>query len=201
MAVEKEVVKQTGKGVGVYTVIVDDCDAGLLQKNWGIKVDRSNVYVHLKASKKVISLHREVMALVLDYEIPDGYVVDHINGNGLDNRRENLRLATKLQNSANKRKEVKSSSGYRGVYYHKRAKRYEASITIHLGYFDTAEDAHEAYKKAHIGRHGEFSPYYEEAGTPINITLKRINGAWQVSADGDLPDVVEIKYWRKESGN
>jgi hypothetical protein len=37
--------------------------------------------------------------------------------------------------------------------------------------------------------------------TAINITLKRINGAWQVSADGDLPDVVEITYWRKESGN
>jgi hypothetical protein len=96
-----------------------------------------------------------------------------------------------------------TSSPYVGVVFYKRYSKWRAYIMankkqLHLGYFDTPEEAHEVYKKAHVDRFGEFSPYYEDAGTPINITLRRVNGSWQVSADGDLPDLVEMTYWRKD---
>ncbi len=79
-------------------------------------------------------------------------LVDHRNGNGLDNRRSNLRPATSTQNSANKRK-TRGSSRYKGVTWNKNAKRWQASIQVnrkrrHLGYFLAEEPAARAYDAA-----------------------------------------------------
>lgn len=74
-------------------------------------------------------------------------VVDHINGNGLDNRRENMRLISQRENCINQPKPRKSKSGFRGVVFRKDcANRYQAVIRIDgrvssLGFYDTAEEA------------------------------------------------------------
>lgn len=88
--------------------------------------------------------------------------VDHGDGDGLNNRRYNLRAATHAQNCQNTRMSRRNSSGYKGVSFHKVIGKYKASISVnktrlHLGWHDTAELASEAYKAAALQHHAEFA--------------------------------------------
>jgi len=93
----------------------------------------------------------------------DNRIVDHINGNGLDNRRSNLRAATCTQNHANNRKSAKKfSSIYKGVCWHKAARKWTAQskdrrIKTHLGCFITEQEAAMAYDVAAKAQWGEFA--------------------------------------------
>lgn len=95
---------------------------------------------------------------------PTGMVVDHINGDMLDNRRENLRVCTRQQNMMNQRKRVDNTSGYKGVARHTRSRRKPFKAYIkkdgkqhHLGNFETAEAAAQAYDDAARLLHGEYA--------------------------------------------
>lgn len=104
---------------------------------------------------KGLRMHRLIM------DAPDGMDVDHINRNGLDNRRENMRLATRSQNLANCRRR-KSKRQYKGVYSPKHTRKWRARIrvqgrTIHLGYFDTEAAAARAYNCAAREHFGKFA--------------------------------------------
>lgn len=101
-------------------------------------------------------MHREILGAGKEA------FVDHIDGNGLNNRRTNLRLATKQQNSFNQRPRSSSKSGYKGVHWHKGARKWRAQITTggvcrHLGYFDCIESAARAYDDAAQQLHGDFA--------------------------------------------
>jgi hypothetical protein len=90
--------------------------------------------------------------------------IDHINGNGRDNRIENLRLATGSQNIANSKRSVANTSGFKGVSLDKRRGTWNAYIVkdykrTYLGGFPTPQDAHEAYKRAAVELHGEFARF------------------------------------------
>lgn len=94
-------------------------------------------------------------------DAPARLSVDHVNSDGLDNRRSNLRLATHAQNCRNQRRPRTNKSGFKGVYWHKKAKRWNAQIKagqtrFHLGLFDTPEEAHAAYCEASKKYHGEW---------------------------------------------
>ena len=97
----------------------------------------------------------------------DDMVVDHINHNKLDNRRENLRVCTAHQNSMNKSKYCNNTSGVTGVVWDKLRNKWKAQICInskmkHLGYYNTKEEAIEARRLAEIEYYGEFAPNNEE---------------------------------------
>lgn len=86
--------------------------------------------------------------------------IDHADGDGLNNRFANLRLALPSQNNFNQRKRADNTSGYKGVSKHRNKWRAEINAYgtyRHLGTFDTPELAHMAYCKAAAELHGEFA--------------------------------------------
>lgn len=93
--------------------------------------------------------------------IPEGFVIDHINGNPLDNRMCNLRLASREQNYHNQRRGMKNTSGIKGVHFDKARNKWRAEIrfynhVVSLGRFDTKGLAAVARAKAAVRYHGEF---------------------------------------------
>jgi hypothetical protein len=93
---------------------------------------------------------------------PDGMDVDHINGDGLCNLRENLRLCTHSENLHNRGKQINNTSGYKGVYFHKQSKKFTAKIrlegkTTSLGYYDSPIEAAQAYDAKAREIFGEFA--------------------------------------------
>lgn len=127
-------------------------------EDWQLAENRSgNLYAARIEGTKVIYMHRVIMGAA------KGQIVDHKNRQTLDNRRENLRFATKGQNNRNRPKCAKgASSKYKGVSKRKDEKRWRASIThegrhIHLGNFENEEDAARAYDEAAKVYFGEFA--------------------------------------------
>jgi hypothetical protein len=118
--------------------------------------NRSSIRVNGKQT--TIWMHREILGL----KKGDLKTGDHRNHNTLDNRRDNLRIATRTQQQRNKRKNQKNTSGFKGVY--PKNGRYAAQIKaggkqIYLGTRDTAEAAHELYREAALRLHGEFAHF------------------------------------------
>ena len=111
---------------------------------------------HAAITKKTFFMHRIIA------NAPEGMVVDHINGNELDNRRENLRVCTHAQNRRNHAKNnANNKSGYNGVFKAK-DDRFYAYITFnykrfHIGSYRTAKDAAIAYNKKAKELFGEFA--------------------------------------------
>jgi hypothetical protein len=121
----------------------------------------SNGYIRVQFMGKRYSAHRVAWYLMTG-EWPK-LDIDHINGEILDNRWSNLREATKLQNQHNKKMSKSNRSGYKGVYLTKRHK-YRSRIRVNkkelfLGYYDTPEEAHDAYVTAAIKYFKEFANF------------------------------------------
>jgi hypothetical protein len=117
----------------------------------------SRGYPKTSTNKKERVIHSYLHRLIMKPKPSEQ--VDHINGDRLDNRRENLRIATNQQNQMARHKSI-SKSGYKGV--HKNGNRWRAIIkkdgkTIHLGYYDTPEEASMAYDKMAKDIFGEFA--------------------------------------------
>lgn len=111
--------------------------------------------------RTTLRLHRVVANV---HGLPGDIEPDHINGNPLDNRRENLRICTHKQNLRSSKKPINNTTGFKGVSYDKRRNKFEAQIKVdnrkkYLGHFSTAEEAHSAYCAAAKKYHGEFARF------------------------------------------
>ena len=142
---------------GKNYILFDDEDSLLVNTyTWSIDSNgyaRHNIYIS-KGKVKRLALHRFIL------NAQHGEMVDHINGNKLDNRKSNLRLCTSSTNAANCKVHKHNTSGYKGVS--RSGKRWRAYIVkndkqIHLGCFKTKESAAEAYNKKAVELFGEFA--------------------------------------------
>lgn len=142
--------------------MVDDSDyESLSQFKWYAKRGAHTYYavrekyiVGQRLHPKRLRMHRVVIGASPDMQ------VDHINGDGLDNRRVNLRECTNAENQHNRRVTPRGSSRYKGVYMHR--KKWAAHITnnyktIYLGLFDTEYAAAQAYDAAARRMFGDFA--------------------------------------------
>jgi hypothetical protein len=141
-----------------FVAIIDAQDADrVLSLKWCARRTPHTVYAHRGA------YHNGKRSSQTLHQFITGYALtDHINGNGLDNRRSNLREATISQNGHNRRRDRDSSSGYKGVSWHARSGKWQVLIRANgpqkfLGYYVTAEEAARAYDAAARELHGEYA--------------------------------------------
>ncbi len=153
---------------GQYT-IVDEIDSDLsILKWWALEV-KNGYYACRTTTKKEtplkpesVLLHRVILARIINRPLLRKEQVDHINLNCLDNRRENLRVASVEENGRNRLKNKNNTTGYKGVIRH--GSGFHALIgfqgkVIHLGTFGTPEEAYEKYCEAAKFYHGEFANF------------------------------------------
>jgi len=150
-----------------YEAVIDVMDVPLVAGyNWRSQVsfradgEVLSVYAvreaYMDGKKNSVLLHRLIASATPEVKI------DHRDGDGLNNRRNNLRAASSSQNLANQRRRVDNSSGVKGVYWYASRGLWHASIAMNgkehfLGYFAKLEDAAAAYSAASKQLHGEFS--------------------------------------------
>ena len=112
--------------------------------------------LQVKIQDQMHYVHR-IIYLMHHKHLPE--FVDHLNGNHLDNRLENLRAATKGENNRNAKIRKDNKSGVKGVGLHKgkwRARINVNGVQIHLGYFNTKEEAENVVTQARLKYHGDF---------------------------------------------
>lgn len=139
--------------------LVDDEDFEYLnQWKWFAEKRGSGlVYAVRNVKQKPLHMHTQII------KTPKGMVTDHINGDGLDNRRCNLRACTHGENMRNRKVgQVNNKSGYKGAHWSKRQEKWKAEIrvngkSIHLGYFNDLIEAAQAYDRAARKYHGKFA--------------------------------------------
>jgi hypothetical protein len=142
---------------GKVTIVDDDCPIEILHEKWHyLKKGYAYRTKYINGKKYATYMHREIMGA------PNKIQVDHINGDKLDNRKENLRLCTASENAMNKNKAINNTSGFKGVYFQKATLKFMARISfnnkmLYLGLFESAKEAAITYNEAAVKYHGEFA--------------------------------------------
>jgi hypothetical protein len=160
-------------GKDLIPCLIDTADYPAIKtKRWCVKNDRTTLYAKTNEQDSNVVL---LMHQFLFPSLEQGSLVDHRNGNGLDNRRRNLRVATQAQNCQNKR--VKQNTcGFKGVFVS--GNKFMARIRIngkltYLGTFDTAIAAARAFNEAAKKCHGEFA-WTNDLGDVSDVVLNGI---------------------------
>lgn len=154
-----------------YVTVIDIEDADLVGLGWYSHVGQTG-RVYARRSIKVNGrnkhewLHHVIVMRAMGLLLLAGECVDHIDNDPLNNRRENLRLATYSNNCKNAGIQAKKKEQGipKGARFHKRDKRWNSSIVVNgkmvwLGSFDTMEQAHAAYKRAAKKYHKKFARF------------------------------------------
>lgn len=142
--------------------VIDDVDADLAAFKRYAHRDEKTFYAQREirrpgGSRKIERLHQVIARRMGIVGAPD-----HIDGNGLNNRRSNLRQASDSQQAAHRGLQVNNTSGYKGVSWRKDVAKWQAQIQVngkrrHLGYFADPIEAAKAYDRAALEFQGEFA--------------------------------------------
>lgn len=157
------VVIVNSKRHGIKEILIDIDDIELVDVyQWYVKKPKHNRTFYAVACNPVNSRHKKISLHRVILCPNDTQLVDHINGNGLDNRRKNLRICSTIQNQQNSRIPITNTSGYKGVYLNKKLCKWIAWITkdkkrIYLGLFDCPIKAAVAVDNAAREAYGDFA--------------------------------------------
>lgn len=123
-------------------------------------LDKNKAYILVRLHRHAFYAHR-IIWLIQTGSWPINEI-DHVDGDGLNNKWQNLRAATRGQNQYNHKRRIDNRSGFKGVRFQADRRKYSARIkinghTIQLGTFETIEEAKKAYAAAAHELHGEFA--------------------------------------------
>lgn len=153
----KEIILTKGK---IASVDDEDYNA-LMHYKWAAIFDGNNWYAYMsmgsRGNQKRIMMHRVLLQLT-----DPSIVCDHIDGNGLNNQKYNLRKCTNDLNSRNRRVKRINTTGFKGVLFKPKHRAFQASINVKGkfffgGHFKTAIDAAKRYNELAVQHHGEFA--------------------------------------------
>lgn len=142
---------------GKFAIVDDEDYEWLNQWKWHYNHNGYAVrFIKNGNKKKYISMHRFIL------NTPINKLTDHINSNGLDNRRSNLRIVTSQQNATNRKTEIRNTSGFKGVMWNKASKKWRVVIEkdnkkIHIGMFEDINEACKIYNQKAKELFGEFA--------------------------------------------
>jgi hypothetical protein len=143
-----------------YEAIIDAADVPLVEGwNWCVLGKKQHLYAMRNIINKQTGKHGVVLMHRVIMGDPDGLYIDHIDCDGINNQRSNLRLATHAENLRNQRIGKNNTSGFKGVTKARSKWRAEIKangIRYNLGHFDMPEAAYAAYVAASAVLHGEF---------------------------------------------
>lgn len=152
----------TKKYPRAFAAVDDDCYDFLMRWTWHLDGRGYVCRSYTEDGMRVrVFMHRAIMEVT---QFGRERTVDHINGNPLDNRRQNLRVCSTAQNAHNSKRASNNTSGYKGVSWHKKDKKWQARIcvgkkSVFLGNFDSVEAAYDAYCMGARKFHGEFANF------------------------------------------
>jgi hypothetical protein len=146
-----------------YTIVDDEDYERAKAHIWRMQKAKDRFYVSTAIKNpdgkwRYMAMHRFIMGLTKD----DRTLVDHRDGNGFNNRKSNLRLATTIQNAMNKKTPASNTSGYKGVWWDRDKERWKSEIKVDgkkicLGSFSDKRSAAKAYNSAARKYFGEFA--------------------------------------------
>jgi hypothetical protein len=168
---------------GKVAIVDDDCFELVSKYTWHCTHIRGKDIYYAKTNiragdrQKQLWMHRIITGCPFNKE------VDHIDGNGLNNQKSNLRLATHQQNMFNQRKRSGGSSQYKGVSWCKRSNRWLSQIMINkktkfLGYFSDEISAAVAYDTAAIMYFGEFAN--KNFSDSVNLAIVKVTEEFEI---------------------
>jgi hypothetical protein len=143
-----------------FTIVDDENFDRFSKYKWHLDKRGRRLYakrdIVIEEKRTTIYMHQEIII------VPNGLEIDHKNSNGLDNRKENLRICNRTQNNGNRRKRLNCSSKYKGVSWNNGKKKWQSAITVYgktmyLGRFNDEIKAAEVYDDKAIEIFGEFS--------------------------------------------
>lgn len=153
------------KKYGERTVYIDDEDYDLVKNHvWRLlhQPDSKTEYAmtNIKKNRPIVTIRMHILIM----GARQGMVIDHIDGDGLNNRKRNLRFCTQAQNTQNSRMQISNTTGYKGVFLEKRnpinpfwCYLWVNNKRISGGYFKTAKEAAIKYNELAAIHHGEFA--------------------------------------------
>lgn len=160
-----KIIKVNSKAFGTQNILVDDQDFDLVSRlSWMLIKGRTGVFYAVARHyykdnhRKLVKMHSLIMG-----EQSDKLKIDHIDGNGINNQRYNLRICTNSQNLWNRGKSSVNTTGFKGVSpLRYRSKKFQVQIQVNNknicgGHFYTAEEAALRYNELARQYHGEFA--------------------------------------------
>ncbi len=184
--------KEIPLSLGKSALVDDEEYARLMRLAWCAAKSRHVWYAHtalyIGETRFTLRMHRYILGVWKDE------IIDHRDGNGLNNTKENLRIVSNSVNTIGMVKHPRNSSGFRGVNWYPPMNRYLARITHqgkthHLGYFEDIEEAASAYDRAALKLFGKDAPKskiegwvppkkisFEELRTSIKLDFAQSNG-------------------------